>query len=264
MCGIAGYSVSPGSEADRTLAAQALLAGIAERGGDAAGYAHRGTEGVVTVHTQRGGASALLDALAVPAATTQVLLHVRDYTKGHPSVAANNHPLRHGRVVGVHNGVIANDDELLGLHGIRRQEPGMTVDSEVILALVDAYGPGAATLEQLRGTMAAAWLDESEPEVLYLARGSGRPLWMGRGRRELVFASTREALELVERTLRLGLRKTALDEGRLLRVRAGKVESVTRFRPDRSQGGRGEPAAVRTPHEAATCLERLAVIAAAA
>ena len=42
MCGIAGYSLSPDSSVKRTLAAQALLAGIAERGADAVGYAHRG------------------------------------------------------------------------------------------------------------------------------------------------------------------------------------------------------------------------------
>src|SRR5918997_233309 len=42
MCGIAGYSLEPGAGIARTLAAQALLAGIAERGADAVGYAHRG------------------------------------------------------------------------------------------------------------------------------------------------------------------------------------------------------------------------------
>ena len=41
MCGIAGYSLSPRSALDRPLAAQSLLAGIAERGGDAVGYAFR-------------------------------------------------------------------------------------------------------------------------------------------------------------------------------------------------------------------------------
>ena len=45
MCGIAGFSIDPASAVDRTLAAQALLAGIAERGADAVGYAHRGTDG---------------------------------------------------------------------------------------------------------------------------------------------------------------------------------------------------------------------------
>src|SRR5438045_1046707 len=42
MCGIAGYSLSSRSSVDRTLAAQALLAGIADRGADAVGYAYRG------------------------------------------------------------------------------------------------------------------------------------------------------------------------------------------------------------------------------
>ena len=41
MCGIAGYSLSPDSAVERTLAAQALLAGISERGADAVGFAHR-------------------------------------------------------------------------------------------------------------------------------------------------------------------------------------------------------------------------------
>ena len=41
MCGIAGYSAGPSSRLQRTLCAQALLAGIAERGADAGGYAYR-------------------------------------------------------------------------------------------------------------------------------------------------------------------------------------------------------------------------------
>ena len=86
MCGIAGYSLSPESSVKRTLAAQALLAGIAERGADAVGYAHRGSSASVTVHKRRSGASELLDELHVPSASTQVLVHVRDYTKGHPTI----------------------------------------------------------------------------------------------------------------------------------------------------------------------------------
>ena len=96
MCGIAGFSLDPESTVDRTLAAQALLAGIAERGADAVGYAHRGAASSTRVTKLRGGASALLDELAVPAATQQALIHVRDFTKGHPDIEANNHPIRHG------------------------------------------------------------------------------------------------------------------------------------------------------------------------
>src|SRR5262245_8967476 len=103
MCGLAGFSLSPDSSVDRTLAAQALLAGIAERGADAVGYAHRSPNDSVHVTKLRGGASALLDELHVPADAMHVLIHVRDFTKGHPEIAANNHPIRHGVVVGIHN-----------------------------------------------------------------------------------------------------------------------------------------------------------------
>src|SRR5215475_2102198 len=114
MCGIAGFNLSPTSSVERTLAAQSLLAAIAERGADAVGYAYRVPgRGYPTVVKQRSPASMLLDRISVPADATQVLVHVRDYTKGHPSIAANNHPVRHGTVVGVHNGTILNDDELL-------------------------------------------------------------------------------------------------------------------------------------------------------
>ncbi|HEX6679514.1 MAG TPA: hypothetical protein VF063_02600, partial [Gaiellaceae bacterium] len=94
MCGIAGFSLSDSSALDRTLVAQALLAGIAERGADAVGYAHRRPGDAVSVHKQRSGASALIEDVTVPQSATEVLVHVRDYTKGHPTIEANNHPIR--------------------------------------------------------------------------------------------------------------------------------------------------------------------------
>src|SRR5437588_2329557 len=132
MCGIAGYSLASGSTVDRTVAARALLAGIAERGADAVGFAYRSDRDVI-IHKQRSGASALLERIAVPAEATQLLVHVRDYTKGHPSLAANNHPIRHGSVVGIHNGIIVNDDELFARLEIARAEDGTTVDAGISL-----------------------------------------------------------------------------------------------------------------------------------
>ncbi len=150
MCGIAGYSLSPDSSVDRTLTAQALLAGIADRGADAVGYAYRAPgEGFSTVVKQRTPASRLLDRIEVPGHAAQALVHVRDYTKGHPSIPANNHPVRHGPVVGIHNGIIVNDDEILCGFDCARTEPRMTVDTEAILALAahsraDAAPPALA------------------------------------------------------------------------------------------------------------------------
>ena len=260
MCGIAGYSVGSGSSMSRTFAAQALLAGIAERGADAVGYAHRAS-GRLEVHKQQTGASALLETVVVPPGATQVLVHVRDFTKGHPTIAANNHPIRHGHVTGVHNGIIVNDDELFARHGLVRAEPEMTVDSEAIFALVDEHGARRETVEQLVGAMAAAWVDDREPEVLRLARGIGRPLWLARGKDVLLFASTRAALEVAERALATTLRKTEVGEGRLLSVVDGKLVDEQRWRPDRSYREERKLPAVRAPHEGRFCLERLATLA---
>jgi len=263
MCGIAGYSLSEKSSVDRTLAAQALLAAIAERGADAVGYAYR-TPGDphAHVHKQRSGARALLDEIHVPADAVEALVHVRDYTKGHPRIEANNHPIRHGAVAGIHNGVIFNDEEVLERNGFERARPDMTVDSEAIFALAEESQGRAHVFEQLRGSMACAWLDERRPDVLFLARGVGRPLWVGVGKHECFFASTKRALEIVEEFIAVRLRKHELDEGMLLALTQGREAWCERFRPDPRFEERSLPS-VRAPHEGASCLRRLATLAAA-
>jgi glucosamine 6-phosphate synthetase-like amidotransferase/phosphosugar isomerase protein len=260
MCGIAGYSLSASSDVERTLAAQALLAGIAERGADAVGYAFVTPGGSIAIHKQRSGASALLEQVVLPESANDVLVHVRDYTKGHPRIEANNHPIRHGAVVGVHNGIILNDDELMASHGFERAEPQMTVDSEAIFALAESSGGRAEALQELRGSMATAWLDERRPGTIFLARGVGRPLWVGTGREETFFASTKTALEVVERFLGLKLRKRELAEGTLVVATEGKVLERKRFKLDRDFEESALPS-VRAPQEGAFCLQRLAALA---
>ena len=263
LCGIAGYSLGPESAVERTVAARALLTGIAERGADAVGYAYRAPGARIETHKQRSGATALLERIRVPEDAVQLLVHVRDYTKGHPSLVANNHPIRHGAVVGVHNGIIENDDELFTRYRIERAEAGMTVDSEIIFALAEVFrGRTATALEQLYGTMATAWLDEGRPELI-VARGLNRPLWLGKGKHELVFASARVALELVESYAGIKLRKSELPEGTLVAVEHGKIVAQNSFQLDRSFQDEPLPA-VRAPDEARSCRERLATLHVAA
>jgi len=264
MCGIAGYSFAAGSTVERTLAAQALLAGIAERGADAVGYAHRGSAPGVTIHKQMSGATALLEAIELTADANDVLVHVRDYTKGHPSIPANNHPVRHGPVVGIHNGIIVNDDELLAPHSCARSEPRMSVDSEAIFALAAHSRNDPSALEELAGSMATAWLDQREPGTVFAARGVCRPLWLGRGRDEVFFASPRTALEIVSEYTGVRLRMREVRDGTFLALRDGRVAHTARFRPDRNYVEESALPAVRAPGQSAYCLARLAVIAAAA
>ena len=194
MCGIAGYSLSPDSQAEPTLAAQALLAGIAERGADAVGYASRGADGTIAITKLQGGASALLDEISLPAEASQALIHVRDYTKGRPEITGNNHPIRHGAVVGIHNGLIENDDALLERYGIERQEDDMTVDSEAIFALMELRRHRPSRARRAARCDGRRLDGRARPVVLYLARGVARPLWIGRtGHRSLLRVDTARA-----------------------------------------------------------------------
>ena len=124
-----------------------------------------------------------------------------------------------------------------------------------------AVADGAA---HLRGAMAAAWMDERDEATLYLARGRARPLWIGRSRSDLFFASTRRALAILEAALRLRLEAHEVREGRLLHVVGGRITRERRFRPDRSYREEGYLPPVRAPREAVSCLERLAALASAA
>jgi hypothetical protein len=110
--------------------------------------------------------------------------------------------------------------------------------------------------------MAAAWIDEGRTELL-IARGMGRPLWLGETKHGLLFASTRLALELVESYTGTKLRKRQLDEGTVIAVDRGRVVAADTFRPDPSFQEDPLPA-VRAPDEARSCLARLAALHAAA
>jgi hypothetical protein len=97
--------------------------------------------------------------------------------------------------------------------------------------------------------------------VLYVVRGVGRPLWLGRGEEGILFASTRFALEMVERYLRLDLELEEVEEGTLIGLEAGRIGLHERFSPSRAFEERSLPA-VRAPQERASCLRLIAAIVA--
>lgn len=197
MCGIAGISMSPGDKSmDTRKAAVALLKGIASRGPDATGAAWYVPEqdGValtkVAVPVWR-----FLEAREgqIPRATPTMILHTRFTTKGSASNRLNNHPVQHGNIMGVHNGVLQNDSELFRQLAVKRNAE---VDSEAIFALIN-HSDDAPTKElgRIRGDAAVAWIDIRKPEVLHLARVTGRPLYIAQTKSgSLLFASTKEAV----------------------------------------------------------------------
>jgi len=138
----------------------------------------------------------------------------------------------------------------------------MTVDSEAIFAIAAHSRNDARALEHLRGAMATGWLDEREPGVVFVARGSGRPLWIGEGRQGVFFASTKVALEVLERYLPVKLRKREMREGMLLALKDGAIVRKERFRPDLDYFEQNPLPTVRAPQEREVCLSRLAALAA--
>jgi glutamine---fructose-6-phosphate transaminase (isomerizing) len=237
MCGIAGFTIAPGVALERTALARLLLAGIAERGTDATGYGYHAADGSVEVHKESLRLREFVERVAVPETAGEAIFHVRGYTKGVPSINDNNHPVRYGRSVVVHNGHLDNDDALFRRYGVPRSTPHITVDSEAIAMLANRTQDIAEALTEVRGSAAVGVLWDDQPGRLTLARRASRPLCLGHGDGFVLFASTREPLELAGRATGLGVRIEEIAEGRALELREGHVESRRRFHVDRRYVG---------------------------
>ena len=132
----------------------------------------------------------------------------------------------------------------------------MTVDSEAIFALMELQTKRRTrALRAPRHAWPRRWLDErdagrrsSSPVAV------ARPLWIGRTRTALFFASTRRALAIVEAALGLRLETEQLREGRLVEARAGQIVRERRFRPDRRYREAAPLSPVHSPREAVSCL----------
>ncbi len=238
MCGIAGLSVAPGVEIDATATARLLLAGLAERGQDATGYAFHGPDGLVEVHKESVPLASFIERLTLPGGVRSTVMHVRDFTKGRPGINDNNHPIRYGRVVGVHNGHLINDDELFEAYGMPRSTPDITVDSEAIMMLADHLGDLPAALEQVRGSAAVALLHDGDSGRLQLAKRASRTLHVAHGGGLALFASTREPLDLARKALGWRMRVDEIGEGTSLELRDGEIVGRRRFHVDSRYVGR--------------------------
>ena len=178
MCGIVGYI---GLEA----AAPILLEGLAKleyRGYDSAGIAVRDGEGDVTIVKAKGRLKVLSEKTDAGHSVhgNVGIGHTRWATHGEPSeVNAHPHHSDADEVVGVHNGIIENFQELkekLLRHGYTFYSQ---TDTEVLVKLVDYYykkykmGPIdalAKTMVRVRGSYALAVMFRDYPGEIYTAR----------------------------------------------------------------------------------------------
>jgi len=111
-----------------------------------------------------------------------IIGHCRYPTKGEPEDNNNNHPIVARRVIGVHNGMIGNDDDLFDEYksfaGKGWHRAGL-VDSEIIFRLLDYYfytdmqEPVDAiktTCKNLTGSYACAFVTTRDKYYIWLFR----------------------------------------------------------------------------------------------
>lgn len=107
----------------------------------------------------------------------QIIGHCRMPTKGTPLNNKNNHPIITKSFVGVHNGVIYNDDLLFNNHKNDFKRDG-EVDSEIIFKLIEKYYIDCKNMSKairlanfkLSGGMACAFVTTENPHLLWLFR----------------------------------------------------------------------------------------------
>ena len=238
MCGIAGFCLSPEEKLNARKVSMCLLAQIQSRGTDATGAAwvvpsSKKTSKKSRIVVSKAPVPARLfdpylvngNGMSMPVATRRAVLHTRYATQGDPLNNNNNHPIVSGRIVGVHNGHLSNDDAMFAHFGDRASRIG-EVDSEAAFALLDLtrYEP-EQVLRSLQGRAALAWFNAKDKRDLHLARVAGSPLAIGgTAKGSFFFASTLPLL--VKGCENAGVNLSWVEdvqEGTYLRVRNGEI-----------------------------------------
>lgn len=229
MCGIAGFSLNPNENINAATLASALLLGIEERGTHATGAAWNGADGQVWIAKDAIPASTFVKGTHVDTNATTAILHTRWATQGSVANNANNHPIDVRGIVGIHNGVIWNDDELFTQIGADKRIA--EVDSEAIFAnLLHSGAPTTDALAAVKGSAAVAWLESVDPTLLHVARISSSPVVVGITENgSVLFASTQKALRQGANAVDVWLTKVFdLGEGAYLTFRDGAhVDTAT-------------------------------------
>lgn len=196
MCGIVGY-VGP------RKAAPVLLEGLEKleyRGYDSAGIAVRDGGAVPEVIKVKGRLKGLIDKTNAGenVAGCCGIGHTRWATHGEPSETnAHPHVSPDDLVVGVHNGIVENYQELRA----KLERKGYTfysqTDTEILIDQVDYYyrkykvGPIdalAKTMVRVRGSYALVVMFKDYPDVIFAMRKDS-PMIVGRSERESFLAS---------------------------------------------------------------------------
>src|SRR3990167_2705319 len=195
MCGIAGMLVQPGKRDKKTQdllksTMRFLLLGIQPRGLEATGACWVAGTGDFQLLKADIRASAFLKSShyaswekAIPEDDSlAIIAHTRFPTVGSTKTSANNHPIKCGPVVGVHNGHVSNHTQVRTKMSLKKDGD---VDSEVIFRVLEKHIDSSTKelntseftrdFKELCGQAAVAAINMHKPGKLFLAR-SGNPI----------------------------------------------------------------------------------------
>lgn len=141
-----------------------------------------------------------------------VLFHARAASPGIEVNALNAHPFVIGNIVGTHNGIIRNVDQLCEKYGVEKVKS----DSKSLFKIIEHLKTKPKIVKLLSeyiGAAALAWTDTNEPGSLYLYRGESkklpdgefvweeRPLFIGKVDNTLYYSSLETSLKTIEAKL---------------------------------------------------------------
>ena len=197
-CGVGGIiRVEPNARLSRgeKKAMPRLWAALTQRGTDACGFSY---EDGGTAYTLKTPGSAKVKSHLMQRNLKRgirwMMMHTRAATTGKPEDNRNNHPLRHGNILGIHNGWFTGWRHVFNRLGWKRHEAGTEVDSEAALACIAREGL-AAVSKRLGGPATLIWTDITDTQALRLWTNGGSPLWFAKTHNgNILFASTKGIL----------------------------------------------------------------------
>jgi glucosamine 6-phosphate synthetase-like amidotransferase/phosphosugar isomerase protein len=232
MCGIAGFSLKTDEDVNAQSLGSALLSQIVTRGAHATGMAFvsgQPEKRAITNLKSNVNAFAFIKEYGhrLPVDAKTAIFHTRFATLGSPLNNLNNHPIRVGDVVGVHNGHVSNHKEIFANYTslARKAE----VDSEAIFSMLASYKASESKPTELLGLIqggaAVAWLDVRTGADLHLARCCSSPLAVGQTiAGSFIFASTEVLLGKAVKSAGIKLDWIEeIPEWSYMKVRRGRV-----------------------------------------
>lgn len=267
MCGIFGVVVKNGKKYPPSLIRK-VIEGIAtnseSRGKDSSGFCimdqKRGRYEIIRSATPITSLlkeseytsnieKVLSDSSSSKTSSTVVIGHSRLVTNGTQLNDDNNQPVIKDGIIGIHNGIIVNNDHLWDEN--KELERDYEIDTEVMLALIrnrlnefDLNESVVSTIKDVFGTIATALLFTDLNEMV-LVTNNGSLYLLDNGKDFLVFASEKymlqklkDDLNLVEAIGRCKIRKVYPNNGYFINLDTVKITHFTfdkkkRFKPSK-------------------------------